>query len=904
MLSKIALFNTRRHAKAILRLDKNSIQLVGENKIGKTTLIDTLNFLYMINSRHMTFDNGKYSFKDTIGHLFPYPNQSYIVFENHKGQAGGHFCILVKRKDDQVEYYKIDQAFDEINFFKENGELCKFTELTKQFLSTGVYFQKLDKKDLYREVYSSDHQRNAFVWLTDKVKRKGQALENSFTKVYRYLLNSKLIDADALKEALTVADNRHSEALTVFSDTTKLEEINRLKKLNQDIHNLKAVKEDFENFQLVVNEYKHSNQLAGKLLYSFQQKTLKELDFLRSELEQFDEQIVLFSKVKNELEPQRDKYLREETRVSIEIENKSRLIKSSEETLREIELLNPTGYEIEELVDVFQEEIIKLEEKAKELTYQFQNIERYQLNEQKQASRVRALQERIKVLQNKIRNQGKLLIHNISDDKPTQELLNALFSDKVLALEDRVLKPVSALLDNLKIGDGAIDISGIQPKPLQTLAEVKTELQECENELREESKTLEVLQKEQQKKREYEEINGQIKATKQKIEKVKLFRPNKNNIEQLASELKILEKQQEEWQQQLDEVKAEILKNNQLIAEYNQRKSAHKAKVYQYQEWQEEFSSQGFSLVEQLLDKPIEQLRQELKKEIGKQSDLKQRKTQMFHSLKQRLNSTLADEEEFIQKLTKELITIPDKEKMMGEFLDSLSHQFTEPVRKHLQIYEQFKVFIERFNREIDEYKISDLASIKIQLKDNSTLLNDLTKISKIIRITGFQVDVFNEFNSREQQAYLRVLEEYLREPKARNYNFDELFDIDVLVTDETGSKKTINLKRQNESTGTIRMINLILFLLIIKYFKVDDEENKVVFCVDELTIDPHNIGQLIRFCEKNGFILIFASNLQGIGIEKYYFMKRSMQNGNRVYLDETFTSLAKRKAGMSVLKD
>ncbi len=59
MISKIAIFNSKKHAKAVITLDRNSIQLVGENQIGKTTLIDTLNFLYCIKQQYMSFDNDK-----------------------------------------------------------------------------------------------------------------------------------------------------------------------------------------------------------------------------------------------------------------------------------------------------------------------------------------------------------------------------------------------------------------------------------------------------------------------------------------------------------------------------------------------------------------------------------------------------------------------------------------------------------------------------------------------------------------------------------------------------------------------------------------------------------------------------------------------------------------------------
>src|SRR6266404_7704565 len=55
-----------------------SIQIVGRNNTGKTTLINTLQFLYIDDRRHMDF--GSYTSEQT--REFYFPNQySYILFE-------------------------------------------------------------------------------------------------------------------------------------------------------------------------------------------------------------------------------------------------------------------------------------------------------------------------------------------------------------------------------------------------------------------------------------------------------------------------------------------------------------------------------------------------------------------------------------------------------------------------------------------------------------------------------------------------------------------------------------------------------------------------------------------------------------------------------------------------------
>src|SRR5260370_42460264 len=73
---KFVLINAGRYDYAEVELG-GAIQLVGPNNTGKTTLINTLQFLYLDERRHMDFG---YSEDQTRAYYFP--NQfSYVLFE-------------------------------------------------------------------------------------------------------------------------------------------------------------------------------------------------------------------------------------------------------------------------------------------------------------------------------------------------------------------------------------------------------------------------------------------------------------------------------------------------------------------------------------------------------------------------------------------------------------------------------------------------------------------------------------------------------------------------------------------------------------------------------------------------------------------------------------------------------
>src|SRR6185436_14111624 len=117
MLTRLIVLNSKVYGKAELRLnDCDSLQLVGPNNIGKSTLIYTLNFLFIIDGHKMTFSGHRRGDKETIHHYFPSPTQSFIVFEIKKN---GYYCILLKRDvDGELEYFKLNSEYKDDFFFE------------------------------------------------------------------------------------------------------------------------------------------------------------------------------------------------------------------------------------------------------------------------------------------------------------------------------------------------------------------------------------------------------------------------------------------------------------------------------------------------------------------------------------------------------------------------------------------------------------------------------------------------------------------------------------------------------------------------------------------------------------------------------------------------------------------
>src|SRR6266498_5603623 len=134
MLKRIVILNSNTYGKAVVRLDDcNSIQLAGPNRVGKSTFIFALNFLFIIDGKKMTFVGDKTGDKETIHHYFPSSINSYTVFEIFKQR---YYCILIKRNNDgELEYYKFDHEYRDDFFIKRENKqqsILKFEDFQAQ----------------------------------------------------------------------------------------------------------------------------------------------------------------------------------------------------------------------------------------------------------------------------------------------------------------------------------------------------------------------------------------------------------------------------------------------------------------------------------------------------------------------------------------------------------------------------------------------------------------------------------------------------------------------------------------------------------------------------------------------------------------------------------------------------
>jgi len=873
MLTSLTILNSKVYGKAEIRLnDCDSLQLVGPNNIGKSTLIYALNFLFIIDGNKMTFSGQRRGDKDTLHHYFPNPNQSYIVFEIFKKS---YYCILVKRNgESELEYYRFNSEYKEHFFVDNNKKLLKFDEVQEALAKDGIALEAFKgKREVFNTVYQRGRRNNGVVWLDDNVKTEG--LSNNFSRIYRYLINTKLITNKNLKEALIVADNRENEVLN-FSQKNKKDIID-LRKINNEIRNLKSVKNEFEDFREVVSQYGAKARIINQLYFGFNANYENTLPTLQSQLADRNQNIARINTEINEnLIPQKADFDRKIGNKETEINGRAVLLNEKEIELKVINSFDP--------IELLNEALSNLDKKRKEVESRITMIEIQKLNSRMVENRIHQLREGILRSENQVKNYSNLLINKISGNKENRKLLNAVLSEQVKSLPgDQVLKAIHEVSEKLNIFDGEIDLSNNMAfLDFKSVEEIKEELAGSKLELKSQEALFEVAKDLEKSQHDLQLINAEMEGIKLKIQQIKSKPALIKLIEKLKAELHTLNEEKQKIELEQAKLAKDIARRQLEVQDLIVDKDKRERRIRELQEYKQTLDTYGLAGEEFETQDDLDNLYKKIQINQADRHDLKANKDKLFEKLRDKLQSTFADELDFIKYVEEEIALIEDKERSISSLLENISAQFANPAYTMLKRYEEFKEFVyNKFNSKLSQAKISDIESLNIELEDNKRLVDEIKKISQIQQVRG---QLMFEFDHSES---LKVLDHYL--DSGKKIEFDDMFDI-TLHLSRKGVSKRVDLNEQIESDGTDKMIRLIIIMTIINRLAIFDDENRIALFIDEVaTIDKQNRPELVRFCKEHNFIPIFAAPDAVAGFGKYYFI---YPNAGKININEKVNAM------------
>lgn len=873
MLNRIIIINSELYSKAdILIGDSTSIQLEADSNVGKSSLINTLNFLYIIDQGQMLFE-GDRKLKESMKHYFKTVNQSFVIFEINK--SGYTYCILVKANGNfELEYYKFNSSYKEEYFFEKTDRgfaPISFEKVVATLLlKTQSKPEQLKADELYDIVYSKKADNRPVVLTTDKITRTGKSHSNSFTKIYHLLLKSSDIDETKFKDALTIAANVNEETLPVFANNTN-KKVEQLKQTELEVKNLRAIQEEFKLLKKLNDDYNAISRLCAELKNTFEQQFNKETHDIKAQLDYHSDLQrgirTLQTKITETLARQFTEHKQNETKFATLADGEGKNLKKFNDELTLIDQYKKGSLPYSGLLT----ELDKLKEENTNLLSELQKIKKEKLTESQLQTEIGKLEIQVSQLERKGKEFDKILGQNISDNIEIKQKLNSILNPKVLELntDKTSFKKVTKTSDLLKIFDGEIEIGKVKIDPIETIDDVREAFKTAKTLLESKKKTLEFVRETSKKEKEQAKVEKLLNEKQQlfdKIEKRETTVGERDAVQKLIDEYKISEL---DSKSKAFDVEQEIKKTQILLTAEEKKRDAYKAREITLKEHYERTKEFDLPQTDKILNKNIDEAYSDLLKQIGELNKKEHSRFELYVFVNKDLKIDEKDINKFIQTVQQKIDNIKDLDTIYKDLLQLVYTEFTQPTTNFLDKYNHFQRFISDYNKELDDFPVSNISKLSIVASDVQKEIQALTRISKLDQ----KADLFS--TSLEQAESIKVLEDKIREGK--EIKFAELFELKISIEIDGVKKPPIDLGKQVESRATDRVLKLFLFLSIIRRLVHNAPDNKIVLYIDELgEIGPHNVRQIINYCTKYNFIPIFAAPRQIEGIEKYYVIKKA----------------------------
>ncbi|MCG8328140.1 MAG: hypothetical protein MI974_10665 [Chitinophagales bacterium] len=878
MLTKLVLINSCAYKMSEIGFEHgHSLQLVGPNNVGKSSLIYALNFLFLVNKKLMNFSGQRMADKETLAHYFPSPERSYILFEIEK--RGKRYCMLVHRNGEgNLLYTRLENRYNRSLFFETTAEgqkLRAYKTLLKHLVQERIPIKKFDQvQEILKHIYQLGNKNDAAVWLTDKCKISGTY--NSFNKVYRYLINSKLIDNRALKDILLIADNRDQDELSYSRQN--IQQIDKLRYQSQQIAILKNIKTEFNQFKVLVSEVEGIYGALCQQAATFQASArlqrghlLERMHKKREEAEQLQAQVIQKNRENDDANQQKG-------RLTFEREQLNKSIQSYQQTIEHI-LTLPAEALLKQQLQNKEEELDRLWFKLQQYTSTTQQPTQLE-------SRIARLDREIAQKETQKSDIDNWLVAHLGTTDEARRLLNTILSPEIARLpKEQIEKQVENASDLIAIFDGLLRLpDGFPLKELDAPEQLAEEISELKQERQRFAELLDTARNYKQLQEELEKVKTDKKLLENQLQEVVKLADLSAQLKKLQVESRQLGKKLEE-QESNCRLLQEEMERLRTGLEQLQKNIQEDEKIYQdierdqreVEEMELPLTSDDIQELAHTAD-ALKVMMVNLKQQRKELQQKREAKGRLFQQLRDKTQHGLADEQQFIRQLEQEVLSVKDKERSIEGLLESIAVQFANPAQRFLDAYEEFKAFVHNeFNRTMSEIHISNIESLSVVLEANERLQNDLRSIAELSLTTEGLFRMPGHTAKR-----LDILREYLE--KGQAIAFSDLFHLQLKLT-INGRVRSVNLGRQVESDGTDRMLRLIIVMAVISRLSDRSPDNRIVLFIDEIaTIDGKNRPQLVDFCKEHHFYPIFAAPDIVDGFDQYVLIQR--QEGGLV-IDE-----------------
>ncbi len=876
---RLALLGSAGYQRAELPLD-DAVSLIAPNNTGKTSLINALQFLLIIDRRRMDF--GSHEFEKTRKFYFP-NNSAYILLEVMLPQTGTVvFGCVGKGASNEYVYFAYKGELKLGDFRQAGDTLVQQPDLITHLAEKGRTVFQYDATDFAKLIYGGSQKRRSVEPDFTVFKLENPSDARVFQQVLtRTLRLDKLTSADVKTYLLQIFRRDLPDAGIDF----KQEWDKAFHDVNADRAQYLAAKNQLKRIETLEQAFEERLTLRGKLI-DWRPRIDEGLSRWQAH---FDDKI---SQLKAEADHLREQQQAQSERIKTlaraELDLGTQLSKLKEDDTRQSALQQQFALVSDRAV---------LEQQYQQATAELEKITAIltQADGRPPAVIERALKEaerRLQTLTQQKRNLNDNLYLALSQQLSAEDadrLNRALNGQAMVLAADAFALDASALRsalqstssERLKLAGLDVSLNELSPQHQQlTPAELDEQITDTERQLAGLAQQLEAAHSLQQTRERKAALAKECRAREQDLAdydqlQTLIQREPERQQEQhrLSAELETVVHQLATANEHSDQVQARVRENDR---EQDNLQRDHRA-IDQLRDTRTD-TAEEFSYLDALdhhkwlgeTDWPLSQLADKLQQY--------QRDCKALQQLNRELSAGLAElhaggltKYQYSDSRDLELKRIIDFSHQLPREQEALEKKarsavvnVTASLRELRDGLLSFQSKMNSFNRLIGHRQLSDLAIFKIDAEDEQHLVDAIdVLIDKANQVdTGDSFELFNQASVLDDAKLDRAKQILIDEGNARQgLKVADLFRLVFVVGKKDQKPESFEEIDSAASNGTVLMAKLVTGLAMLHLMQDKRHALHAICYLDEaLALDSRNQTSLIATAQDFGFALIFAS--------------------------------------------
>jgi hypothetical protein len=883
------------------------LHLVGPNNVGKTTLVNILQLLYVDKESHMSFPG--YSWRDTKSYYFP-DRRSYVLFEcltpegmqvvgaYGKGPADGH----------DIQRFAFSGAFEKADFLtsSDEGPVPRKVEDVKQTLSLKD-FRELEARTLRAALTGIGDSEGLNLGLIPVQDHNGYA---KFRDLFKGLIRLRRLDQSALKETLCGTYASEMEALEINLKEAHAEEFEKMQRYRREIADLKRHEADIED------ALHHANRQS-----ELRRRSVEEwIQLLRGSSRHAASLRETQRKLQREIQ-QRESALQEAQK------EEQALIEKRDKVNRSLGRLDGKKEELEDLIDQFSDfepdkvasRIDELEEKRARILADLKSVdtdapEEIQKRRDRAENAIQRLQRRLEGLQDLM---GPLLQTHLGGDRlmrlfqilnPHLLELNVDGEEIVLDDLDELLRGIRAQSDRFDEGrwhfpGGHLSLAALSNLSLADYTDpdrIRNELEQRRDDYERLDRRLEIARDVSSRRREVEKIERRLKqlrstmntyekavAAEDELESVRsqiadrtdVLNTTKERLSRKEAEIQNLKRERRECRSRLEQLRAqtETIKKRMRALDVPPTAWGRYLTLIRCEH-------DGLQVEQSPVLLPVET--QKAEEHIRSRADHYENKREQESRTSSRLQRVLDrihsgtygeykkdTRTDTLDELRDQKEGLDARRRTLETLWDELMTGLGRKINDLLSSLDTIQSVVDRINRRLRGTSVSDLERLRLEITPITSFTNLLERVAKHDTMPLFG----GEGTIEEDLGQLKEL--FQDHPQI---HLTDLFNVGFAVTTAGGGTERYDGLDNIQSNGTSITIKVLVHLVLINDLLRDDALRLPFYLDEASSLDESNLEGVVRASTEMGFVPVLASPSESTAVRHIYYLQ---SNGERVYL-------------------